>query len=340
MPRINQAIIMVGGKGTRLLPLTKTKPKPALSVDDRPCLWYLLNSMKQAGIKNVILACGYRSDVLKDAIGDGSDLGLNIRYSYEDEPLGTAGAMKLVEDQLDDVFVAANGDVFADIDLSEQIEEHFGTDAAITILLIKVPNPCEFGTALVEDDGRISKFIDKPKPEEVLSDLINAGVYVVNKEVLKLVPEKEFCDFSMHVFPKVLEMNMRIQGHPLKGMWMDVGRPHDLLRANLTVAERYGIGEGMMVDSSINGHCYAGKDAIVQNCDINNAIVSENSHIINSELSNVLIMKSCIVEGARISNSIIGENCRIREGATILNSVLEDDSIVEKGTVIDEKKAV
>lgn len=340
MPRINQAVIMVGGKGTRLLPLTKTKPKPALSVDDRPCLWYLLRSMKQAGINRIILACGYRSEILKREIGDGSDLGLDITYSYEDEPLGTAGAMKLVEDQLDDVFVAANGDVFADVDLSEQITDHFRSNAMITISLIGVPNPCEFGTALVEEDGRISKFIDKPKPEDVLSNMINAGVYVVNKDVLKLVPEGEFCDFSMHIFPKVLEMGMRIQGHPLKGMWMDVGRPHDLLMANLTVAERYGMGEGTILDSTINGQCYVGKNTIVQRCDIDNTIVSKDSHVHDSELRNVLIMMSCIVEGAYISNSILGEGCHIGKGATVLNSVLEDNTVVEPGTIINEGKTV
>lgn len=188
MTSVKQAVIMVGGKGTRLLPLTKNKPKPILSVDDKPCLWYLMRSFASAGIEEIILACGYRSQQLVDAIGDGSDLGIRVRYSFEDEPLGTAGAMKMVEDSLDEVFVAANGDVFADIDVIGQIEAHTSSGAAITISLIPVENPCEFGTALVEEDGRISRFIDKPRPEEVLSNLINAGVYVVNRDVLRYVP--------------------------------------------------------------------------------------------------------------------------------------------------------
>lgn len=179
---------MVGGKGTRLLPLTKNKPKPILSVNDRPCLWYLIKSFVNAGIEHVILACGYRSEELITAIGDGSDLGIRITYSFESTPLGTAGAMKLIEDQLDDVFVASNGDVFADIQMAEQIQTHLDTGSDVTISLTRVDNPCEYGTALVEDDGRITRFMDKPKPEEVLSDMINAGVYVVNKEVLRFVP--------------------------------------------------------------------------------------------------------------------------------------------------------
>ena len=140
--KVRQAVVMVGGKGTRLLPLTETKPKIILPVADRPCLWYLLRSLAKAGIEEVILACGYKSEQMRDAIGDGSDLGISIVYSYEDEPLGTGGAMKLVEDRLDDVFVAANGDVFASIDVSAEIEEHIRSEAFVTIALTPVENPC------------------------------------------------------------------------------------------------------------------------------------------------------------------------------------------------------
>ena len=331
---------MVGGKGTRLLPLTKNKPKPILSVDDKPCLWYLLRSFASAGIDDVILACGYRSEQLVDAIGDGSDLGIRIRYSFEDEPMGTAGAMKLVENLLDDVFVAANGDVFADIDVSGQIQAHNESGASITISLIPVPNPCEFGTALVEDDGRISRFIDKPRPEEVLSNLINAGVYVVNKDVLRFVPEREFCDFSMHIFPRVLEEGLRIQGFPLRGIWMDVGRPRDLLRANQSIAERYGRGEGYISDSSISGSCYVGRDAHVSDSVLMDAIVSSGSDVRQSVLGNVLIMASCTIEGAHIQDSIIGESCVIGPGSDIRNSVLEDGMVIGPGTVLDEGRDV
>ena len=188
--KVRQAVVMVGGKGTRLLPLTETRPKIILPVADRPCLWYLLRSLARAGIEEVILACGYKSEQMREAIGDGSDLGLSIIYSYEDEPLGTGGAMKLVEDRLDDVFVAANGDVFASIDVASEIREHIDSGASVTISLTPVDNPCEFGIARVQPDGRITEFKEKPKPEEVFSNLINAGVYVLNRSVLGYVPEK------------------------------------------------------------------------------------------------------------------------------------------------------
>ena len=131
---------MVGGKGTRLMPLTETKPKPILSVVDKPCIWYLIRSLARAGIEEVILACGYKPGMMEE-LGDGSDLGIRIRYAYEDEPMGTAGAMKLLEDQLDDTFVASNGDVFADIDVAEEIGVHQDTDAKITIALTPVTTP-------------------------------------------------------------------------------------------------------------------------------------------------------------------------------------------------------
>lgn len=340
MSTVKQAVIMVGGKGTRLLPLTLTRPKPILPVDDKPCLWYLMRSLAQAGVKEIILACGYRSEQLMDAIGDGSDLGVKVEYSFEDEPMGTAGAMKLVEDRLDDVFVAANGDVFADIDVEDQIRTHFESKASITISLVPVPNPCEFGTALVEDDGRISRFIDKPRPEEVLSNLINAGVYVVNKEVLGFVPEGQFCDFSMHIFPRVLQEGMRIQGFSLSGTWMDVGRPRDLLNANLDIARRYGHGSGEISGSDVKGEYYAGNGSKVVDSVLNDAVISEGSMIFGSELSNVLIMGSCNIDSAHIQDSIIGEGCRIGKGSDIRNAVIADGTEIPPGTRIDEGREV
>lgn len=188
MDRIRQAVIMVGGKGTRLLPLTETMPKPALPVLDKPILKYLISSFVSAGITKVFLACGYKAELLKQAVGDGSDMGIEIVYSEEETPLGTGGAMKQLESQLDPVFVAANGDAFVDINVAEQIQEHFRTNALITIALTEVNDPWNYGIARLDGNGRISEFKDKPKPEEVFSNYINAGVYVVDRSVLADIP--------------------------------------------------------------------------------------------------------------------------------------------------------
>lgn len=339
--KVRQAVVMVGGKGTRLLPLTETNPKIILPVADKPCLWYLLRSLAQAGIEEVILACGYKSELMKEAIGDGSDLGISIIYSYEDEPLGTGGAMKLVESRLDDVFVAANGDVFASIDVKGEIAEHISTGASVTISLTPVENPCEFGIARVEEDGRITEFKEKPKPEEVFSNLINAGVYVLNKSVLDYVPEKTFFDFSKDLVPMLMKDGHRIQGFRLSGIWMDVGRPHDLLGANLAVAHaEYQDTEWPAEGSVLEGVFYMGPGAEVKGTRSRESVVLADSYVTDSEIDRVLIMRGCKVDGARITNSILGNGCTIGRGATVSNAVLGDGTVIGPGTVLDEGRAL
>jgi mannose-1-phosphate guanylyltransferase len=338
--RVRQAVIMVGGKGTRLLPLTENHPKPILSVADRPCIWYLVRSLARAGIEEVILACGYKPGHM-EALGDGSDLGLKIIYSYEDEPMGTAGAMKLVEDRLDDVFVACNGDVFADIDVKEEIDLHLSTGASITIALTPVDNPTEFGIVRTEADGRIVEFKEKPMPEEVFSNLINAGVYVINKPVLDYVPENTFFDFSRDLVPLVMEDGGRIQGYALSGLWMDVGRPHDLLEANLAVSNREFSGRDFpSEDSCIRGDFYMGEGSKVANSELRSSVVLKGSTVTDSNLRRVLVMKGCTVRGAHIEDSIIGEGSTIEEGCRITNAVIADNTVLEKGTVMDGGRKV
>lgn len=339
--KVRQAVVMVGGKGTRLLPLTETKPKIILPVADRPCLWYLLRSLARAGIEEVILACGYKSEQMRDAIGDGSDLGISIVYSYEDEPLGTGGAMKLVEDRLDDVFVAANGDVFASIDVGAEIEEHICSKASVTIALTPVENPCEFGIARVQDDGRITEFKEKPKPEEVFSNLINAGVYVINRSVLGYVPEATFYDFSKDLVPRLMADGHRIQGFEVDGIWMDVGRPHDLLGANLSIAESEFSGSDWdMPGSSISGRFYMGSGAEVIGSEVVESAILSGSSVRDSNLDGVLVMRGCNIEDASVSRSIIGDNCRICKGAKVVNAVLGDGTVVGEGMTVDGGRVV
>ena len=337
---IRQAVVMVGGKGTRLLPLTENNPKPILSVADRPCIWYLLRSLARAGIEEVILACGYKSKQM-EVLGDGSDLGLRIIYSYEDEPRGTAGAMKLVEERLDEQFVAANGDVFADIDVAEEISLHERTGAAITMALTPVENPCEFGIVLTDDEDRIVEFKEKPRPEEAFSNLINAGVYVIDRSILAHVPEGQFFDFSRDLVPIVMDEGRRIQGYKLKGLWMDVGRPHDLLEANLSVAEReFGSRSFPAEDACVRGAFYMGDGSKAANSEIVSSVILAGSKITDSSLNRVLVMQDSVVEGAHIVNSIVGKGCVIKQGCKIVNTVIADNTVLEPGTEMDEGRKV
>ncbi|MDR1954685.1 MAG: NDP-sugar synthase [Candidatus Methanoplasma sp.] len=333
-----QAVIMVGGKGTRLMPLTKYRPKPILPVLDKPCLRYLIESMAGAGIKEVILACGYRSSQLVEAVGDGSDLGIEIHYSYETEPLGTGGAMKQIEDRLDDVFIAANGDVFADISIAEQIDVHRSTNASVTISLTSVEDPREFGIARLDDSGRILEFKEKPKLEEVFSDLVNAGVYVVNRSVLADIPPNVFYDFSKDLVPILMARGERIQGFMLNGIWKDVGRPSDLLNVNLAMATKlydYLSWGGKSTESTvIKKPFFLAAGSSILGSEAAAAVVLENCSIKESKITNSLIMKGCSIASARIENCIIGEGCRISPRARISNAVLGDGTVVETGAEI------
>lgn len=339
MNRVHQAVIMVGGKGTRLRPLTDNRPKPILPVLDKPCLGYLIDSFIDAGIDEIILACCYRSEQMVASIGDGSDRNVVIRYSYEDRPMGTAGAMKLLEDQLDDVFVAANGDVFADINLNEEIEKHFCTDSAVTLALTSVDNPTEFGIVRQDGDGRILEFKEKPKPKEVFSNQINAGVYVIDRDVLSFIPKGKMFDFSKELIPVLMEKGYRIQGHNISGTWMDVGRPKDLLRANLLSAEtRYkghDWGDAVISDRIVEPF-YMGKNSKVESSDIGNSVIMKGVSISDSKIHGSVIMAGCIIEKSTIIDSILGEGVIVADGANISNSVIGDGTVISENAVINE----
>jgi len=338
--KVRQAVVMVGGKGTRLRPLTENKPKPMLSVADRPCIWYLLRSMARAGIEEVILACGYKPGMM-EMLGDGNDLGIRIIYSYEDEPLGTAGAIKNVESKLDDVFVAANGDIFADIDIKKEVEVHLKSGAQVTISLTAVDNPCEFGIARVDDSGRILEFKEKPKPEEAFSNLINAGVYVLNKSILDRVPEG-FYDLSKDLIPIMMSEGKHIHSYILDGIWMDVGRPHELLEANLAVADReYRLKSYPdAVECCTRDEFYLGPGASIVNSTAVKTAISKGSSVKDSNLNRVLILNDCRVDGAKIMNSILGDGCIVEKGAEISNAVLADGTVVKAGEKIGGEREV
>ncbi|WP_400240932.1 sugar phosphate nucleotidyltransferase [Methanomethylophilus alvi] len=334
---VRQAVIMVGGKGTRLLPLTLTRPKPAMPVLDKPFLKYLIESMADAGIEEIFLACGYKSDVLAHAIGDGSDMGVRIIYSDEDTPLGTGGAIKRLEDRLDPVFLAANGDTLTSVDIAAQIREHFESGAAVTDSLSEVDDPSQAGVVRIDGDGRILEFQDKPKREEACSNLVNSGVYVVDKKVLEYIPKDTFYDFSKDLFPLLIEKGERLQGHMAKGIWVDIGRPHDLIRMNLVMADRLYRGHDWSdsaEDSVLDGTVYLGDGTVVRSSKVSESVISKGCDVRSSYLSGTFVMEACRIDGARVENSILGEGCVLKKGCLVVDSVLKD------GTVVDENRKI
>lgn len=334
---VRQAVIMVGGKGTRLLPLTLTRPKPAMPVLDKPFLKYLIESMADAGIEEILLACGYKSDILAHAIGDGSDMGVRIIYSDEDTPLGTGGAIKRLEDRLDPVFLAANGDTLTSVDIAAQMREHFESGAAVTDSLSEVDDPSQAGVVRIDGDGRILEFQDKPKREEACSNLVNSGVYVVDKKVLGYIPKDTFYDFSKDLFPLLIEKGERLQGHMAKGVWVDIGRPHDLIRMNLVMADRLYRGHDWSdsaEDSVLDGTVYLGDGTVVRSSKVSESVISKGCDVRSSYLSGTFVMGACRIDGARVENSILGEGCVLKKGCLVVDSVLKD------GTVVDENRKI
>lgn len=296
--KVKQAVILVGGKGTRMRPLTDNCPKPLLPVLDKPCVCYLMDWFIDAGIKEIIFACGYKPETIEKIIGDGSDRGVKITYSYEDKPLGSGGAVKLIEDKLDDTFLMMNGDVFyTEFNVKKQVDEHFASGAAATISLASVEDPTQYGIVRMDSKGNITEFKDKPKPEEVFSNDINAGVYVLNKEILKFIEKDMFCDMSKEVFPLLIEKGYVLHGTRIDGEFIDVGRPQNLYDVNMIMAKKlYGKSE------------YLGEGTKVLDSKIENSAIHKESVILNSTIVNSLILEKCIVNGMTINNSIVRNN--------------------------------
>lgn len=231
--------------------------------------------------------------------------------------------------------------MFADIDVAEEICIHQETSARITIALTPVENPCEFGIARVDETCRISEFKEKPTPEEVFSNLINAGVYVMEREVLSHVPKDSFFDFSKDLVPIVMLEGGLIQGYNLDGIWMDVGRPHDLLGANLAVASsEYAGAEWGAKDACIRGDFYMGPGSEVANSEMTSSVVLSGSRVVDSRLDRVLVMRGCSIDGAHLVNTIVGDGCRIGFGAKVSNAVLADNTVVAPGDILDGGRIV
>lgn len=339
--KIRQAVILVGGFGTRLLPLTRTRPKPVMPVLDRPFLHYLIQSMAEAGITEVILACGYKSDVLAEKLGNGQDLGITISYVDEDTPLGTAGAIKNIESRLDPVFVASNGDTLNFVDVKSQIETHLNTGADVTLSLSEMEDVSSYGVVVMDDTGRITAFQEKPKPGEEISHMVNTGLYVMNRSILSFVPENTFFDLSKDLYPILLKEKKKMQGHPAKGIWIDIGKPHDLIMMNQVMADTLYKNKdwnGFADNSMITGSSYIGKESTLDSSVLTDSIISRGCTVKDSKLKGTLIMERCTIQKADISNSIVGEGCVIDEGSKITDCVLGDNVVVGPGTQLEGQK--
>jgi len=347
-----KAVVLAGGEGTRLRPLTSTRPKPLMPIADRPCIDYLIRSIVNCGIKKIIIATHYLSDKLIKAIGDGLNYDASILYSFEEKPAGTAGAVKRIEGFLDDTFVVIMGDIVADVDLAPLIDFHKDKNSAATIALTEVDDPTQYGVAAINEKGKILRFQEKPKKSEAFSNLVNAGIYVLEKRVIEFVPENKMFDFSKNLFPLLLSKSIPVFGTPVSGTWMDIGRPSDLLKAGLEMVKKRGseitipnvettgkllVGEGVSISKAvkIEGPCYIGAKVKIGNgatikgsCLYDEVIVGANTVI-----SDTLVLESTgIGAKSEIVNSIVAGGCEIAESVRMFSSVVGDGVSIKPNT--------
>ena len=232
-----KAVIMAGGEGTRLRPLTSNQPKPMMPLVNRPMLEHIVALLAKHGFDDIVVTVAYLGNQIRDYFGDGSDFGVRMRYATEEQPLGTAGSVRNAADELDETFLVISGDVLTDIDLSAFVQSHWEHKAEASIALKRVENPLEFGIVITRPDGSIERFLEKPTWGEVFSDTINTGIYVLEPSIFDHIPLGEVVDFSGDVFPKVLEAGSMIHGYVADGYWEDVGTTEAYLRAHADVLD-------------------------------------------------------------------------------------------------------
>lgn len=311
MPRASasmKAVILIGGEGTRLRPLTYEVPKAMVPVLNRPFLEHTFAYLKNYGVGDVILALGYLPEVVQNYFGDGSGSGVRLTYAVEDSPLGTAGAVKNVEQCLDSTFVVLNGDVFSDIDVADMLALHRDKRAKVTIALTWVDDPCAFGVVETDGAGRVKRFVEKPSPDQVTSHWINAGIYLVEPEVLQHVPPNTRFMFEKGLFPLLLELGEPIYGYSSGGYWLDMGTPGKYLCLNcdLLMAKA----KSALIGGLARDEVCCDKDVIIHP---------------SSEVAGPAVIGSrCrIDQKARIKGPmVIGPDCHIGEGANMEKAIL------------------
>ncbi|HJQ69269.1 MAG TPA: NDP-sugar synthase [Blastocatellia bacterium] len=336
-----QALILAGGKGTRLRPLTMHTPKPIVPIANRPFLLYQLELLKQADVRDVILSLSYQPHKIEDKLGDGTDHNVRLSYAVEASPLGTAGAYRNAESLIRETTVVFNGDVLTDINLNDVMSFHREREAAATIVLAPVANPTAYGLVETSKEGHVERFLEKPKPEEVTCDTINAGIYILEPRVLDYIPEGEPFMFEYGVFPQLLERGEPFYGYVWRGYWRDIGTPASYLQANMDViAGRVDLLDRLPAERGEKFDETAEIDSL--SCVDPSCTVKAGAQIVNSVVS-----RNCYIEErARIENSVVRGNSRIGTGATVSNAIIGKGChvgrsvTVASGTVLGDKSVI
>lgn len=341
-----KAVVMAGGEGTRLRPLTSRRPKPLALVLNKPVMEHILLLLRAAGITEIVVTVHYMADAIEGYFGDGSELGLNLIYSVEDTPLGTAGSVKQAEEYLrDDTFVILSGDALTDVNLRAAIAAHRERKADATLILKQVPNPLEFGIVVTDEGGRIQRFLEKPSWGEVFSDTANTGMYVLEPSVFEYMQPGRPYDWSQDIFPRMLADGRALYGHVMEGFWCDIGNLTQYREAQYEVLDR---GTQVELDGVEQHGVWIGEgssvhpDAVVEQPALigRNVAIKAGAHI---GPYSVIGDYTVIERNARVVRSILWDNVYVGSGSRLnsctvcSHTILQGDCVVEEGAVIGDR---
>jgi NDP-sugar pyrophosphorylase family protein len=339
-----KAVILAGGEGTRLRPLTLTIPKPVVPIVDRPFLRYQLDLLATAGIDEIVFSVAYRPERVQAVFGDGRALGKRIHYAVEDTPLGTGGAVRNAVPYLEETTVVFNGDVLTDVDLPAVVRMHRSSGAVATLVLTPVDNPTIYGVVETDETGRVRRFVEKPPASEVTTNAINAGIYVLEKAVIERMPEDVPYSIERSFFPGLLASGDLVRAHVHRGYWIDIGTPEkylqaqrDILRGRFPVSLDGARRDGGWVHPGAEVQAGAGLEPpfyVGPRCRVAaGAVVGPDA---------VLVEDVEVAAGARVSESVLWPGSRVGEGAQLSGALLGTAvrvgrcAIVGAGTVLGE----
>jgi mannose-1-phosphate guanylyltransferase len=334
-----QAVILVGGEGTRLRPLTSRQPKPVITLVDRPFMVYMLEWLHGHGVDDVIFSCGFEPAKVEAALGDGTAYGMHLRYVKEPTPRGTAGALKYVAEQvpLDDRFLMLNGDVLTDVDVSAQIAQHERTGATGTLGLVPVEDPSAYGLVLCDDDHAVTGFLEKPAPNQLVGVdryLISAGIYVLERSVLDLIPADQNVSIEREVWP-------RLVGHGLYGAvaerayWMDIGTPDRYLQGTFDILEgnvRTGVLDKLGSDFLALDGGFAGAGRVVPPALLGaGCTIGEGAHV-----GSLVVLGPGVTvgPGARVERAVVLDGATIGAGCEVTDCIVAPGARIEQGAVV------
>jgi mannose-1-phosphate guanylyltransferase len=308
-----QALILAGGEGTRLRPLTTTHPKPVVPLVDRPFIGFMLDWLRSHGVTDVVMSCGHMADGVRSVLGDGSGFGVRLQFVEEPRPLGTGGALKFAEDLLEDRFLMLNGDVLTDIDLTAQLRQHEATGARATLALYPVEDPSAYGLVRLTGDNQVTEFVEKPSADQIDTNNISAGAYVLERSVLDMLAAGEPASIERDVFPRLVGNGL--YGFVGGGYWMDIGTPDRYLQGTFDILEGSVSTE---VAQRMGEHFLCVEDG-----------VSNAGRIVPP----ALIEPDCTIgEGARVGGRVV-----LERGVTIGAGSTVEGAVVLAGATIGER---